>query len=63
MATMDGATESVFGDSVRGAWARSTVASWECQCDNEGWGDCEAFWGGDTILSPCICAPFMLSKG
>ena len=63
VATMDGAAESVFGDSVWGTWARSAVASWECQCDNEGWSDCEAFWDGDTVLSLCICAPFMLSKG
>ena len=59
MAAVDRATESVFGNGVWGAWARSAVASWECQCD----GDCEVFWGGDTVLSLCIRAPFMLSKG
>ena len=63
VATMDGATESVFGDGVWGAWARSAVASWECQCDNEGWGDCKAVWGRGSILSLCTCASFMLSKG
>ena len=63
MATVDGTTKSVFANGVGGAWIRSAVASWECQFDNEGWGDCEVFWGEHTILSLCICAPFMLSKG
>ena len=63
MAAVDGATKSVFSDCIWGAWARSAVANWECQCDSEEWGDCEVFWGEDVILLLCTCAPFMLSKG
>ena len=33
MAAMDGVAESVFVDCIRGAWAWSAVASWECQCE------------------------------
>ena len=63
MATMDGATKSIFGDRVQGAWAWSTVASWECQCEGEDGVDCEVFWGKYALCSSWNCVLFMLSKG